>query len=553
VLPAVAPDAAHVNPQFSADGRSLLYVSDAGGFRDVYRLELATGTTYRVTRVATGVSGVTATSPAISVARGTGRLALSVFDNGGFRLATLDSAHTRGVPMEPPAAAPVAAPAIVPALGMAPDTVTAPARRDSTAAPVDAARLPTDPGAGSPLVARYLADADDGLPPDTAAAPRPYRTAFKLAGIGPPSVGGSFGGALGTQIFGSASAYFTDVLGGHTLGVGLQAAGKARDLGGQLLYLNTSSRWNWGASVERTPYLYGYGSVSGAGVNYLIAHLAVTGASAITQFPLSSTRRVEMSAGYSHYGYYLENVSQSFSGRTSRQALAAPSPLGLTNASVAYVGDDASFGFTSPMAGTRFRFEVAPTVGSLNFQTALVDFRRYLRLGQATLAVRGLHYGRYGRDADNDRLGVLYLGDGSLVRGYGYTSFTNGDCTAAGTGSLAGSTCPQFDRLIGSRLAVANVELRIPVLGVEGYGLVASPLPPLELAPFVDVGAAWTGSSAPVWSLAPNTADRTPVASAGISARLNLFGYAVLQSYWARPFQRPAKGGVFGFVLQPGW
>jgi hypothetical protein len=197
----------------------------------------------------------------------------------------------------------------------------------------------------------------------------------------------------------------------------------------------------------------------------------------------------------------------------------------------------------------RVGFEIRGLAPAIN----PVYFRRYLRLGQATLAVRGLHYGRYGRDADNDRLGVLYLGDGSLVRGYSYTSFTNAECTAAGAGSLAGSTCPQFDRLIGSRLAVANAELRIPVLGVEGYGLVASGLPPLELAPFVDVGAAWTAGSAPTWSLATNTADRTPVASAGISARLNLFGYAVLQSYWARPFQRPTKGGVWGFVLQPGW
>jgi Tol biopolymer transport system component len=588
VLPGGLPDAAHVNPQFSADGASLFFVSDAGGFRDVYRLALATGATYRVTRVATGVSGVTATSPAISVARGSGRLAFSVFDNGGFRLVTLDSAHTGGVPVERPVERPVAAPtAATPSAGAptaapfggapttllarpvapaapAPNVATPAAGAPAPAAPTpaaepapalpDAAHLPADAGTGSPLVARYLDDADGGLPADSTLPARPYRTAFRLAGIGPPSLGGSFGGALGTQVFGSASALFTDVLGDHTLGVGLMASGKARDLGGQLLYLNTRHRWNWGASVERTPYLYGYGSLTGTGVNYLIAHLAVTGASAITQFPFSSTRRVEMSAGYSHYGYYLESVTQSFTGRTTdRTTLPAPSPIGLTNASIAYVGDDASFGFTSPASGTRFRFELSPTVGTLDFQTALVDVRRYVRIGQATFAVRGLHYGRYGRDADSDRLGIMYLGDGSLVRGYSYTSFASSECSASGTGTLAGSTCPQFDRLIGSRLAVANVELRIPVLGVEGYGLVASSFPPLELAPFVDVGAAWTGSSAPSWTLSTTSADRTPVASAGVAARLNLFGYAVLQAYWARPFQRPTKGGVFGFVLQPGW
>jgi hypothetical protein len=100
---------------------------------------------------------------------------------------------------------------------------------------------------------------------------------------------------------------------------------------------------------------------------------------------------------------------------------------------------------------------------------------------------------------------------------------------------------------------VANVELRIPVLGARGLGLLQSGFPPVEIAPFVDAGVAWTGTSAPVWSLATNSSDRTPVASAGITSRVALFGFAVLEVYYAHPFQRPGRGGVFGFTLQPGW
>jgi hypothetical protein len=43
------------------------------------------------------------------------------------------------------------------------------------------------------------------------------------------------------------------------------------------------------------------------------------------------------------------------------------------------------------------------------------------------------------------------------------------------------------------------------------------------------------------------------VVSAGLSTRLNLLGYAVLEIYYAYPFQRPEKGWHFGFNLAPGW
>ncbi|HUQ80751.1 MAG TPA: BamA/TamA family outer membrane protein, partial [Gemmatimonadaceae bacterium] len=147
----------------------------------------------------------------------------------------------------------------------------------------------------------------------------------------------------------------------------------------------------------------------------------------------------------------------------------------------------------------------------------------------------------------------MYVGDGSLVRGYSYDSYTNNDCTSSGTGGLSGSTCPQFDRLVGSRLALANAELRIPLFGTSGFGIISSPLPPIEIAPFVDAGVAWTKASGPVWDLSSTSGERTPVVSTGIAARINLFGFAVFQTYYAHPFQRPGKGGVWGFLLQPGW
>ena len=83
------------------------------------------------------------------------------------------------------------------------------------------------------------------------------------------------------------------------------------------------------------------------------------------------------------------------------------------------MGDYSTFGFTSPIAGVRYRFEAAPVFGGLTFGSPLADYRRYLFVRPVTVAVRGLRYGRYGVDAErSDWLQSLFLGYGSRVRRY---------------------------------------------------------------------------------------------------------------------------------------
>ena len=61
---------------------------------------------------------------------------------------------------------------------------------------------------------------------------------------------------------------------------------------------------------------------------------------------------------------------------------------------------------------------MTPTVGTLNFTTLLADYRKYLFVRPITFAVRGLHYGRYGKSADDSTtLWPLFLGEESLGRG----------------------------------------------------------------------------------------------------------------------------------------
>ena len=228
-------------------------------------------------------------------------------------------------------------------------------------------------------------------------------------------------------------------------------------------------------------------------------------------------------------------------------------PIYYGQASLALIGDRSYSAFTGPIQGSRYRFEVTPTAGTLNFTTALADYRHYLFLRPITFAFRGLHYGRYGKSADDSTtLYPLFLGEEQLMRGYSVGSFDQAECGAQNGGSLY--TCASFDRLLGSKLAVASFEIRIPVFGVPEYGLFNVPFLPLTIAPFVDAGVAWNGATRPSFSAAANDLRyRTPVVSTGVSARFNVLGYAILEAYLAHPFQRPTKGWIWGFQLVPGW
>ena len=101
--------------------------------------------------------------------------------------------------------------------------------------------------------------------------------------------------------------------------------------------------------------------------------------------------------------------------------------------SVAIVQDTTYFGATAPLMGLRSRFEVGFSRGSLKYQTLLLDWRRYyMPVGPVTIAVRGMHYGRYGADSDNPRLIGLYAGYPEFVHGYGVGSFSPVECPSVG-------------------------------------------------------------------------------------------------------------------------
>jgi Tol biopolymer transport system component len=496
-------DADSINPQWSRDGRSIYFISNRTGIPNLYRRTMATGALAQLTNLGTGISGITASSPALSVAAGSNVAAFSVYERGGYDIYTLDP-RRRGGPLTPVSSA------------------------AATLPPLD--RKPSE-------IAALLENPTLGLPPHQTYRTNEYRPSLLLEGIGQPVV------ALGVDRFGPAvgggiSLYFGDMLGNHTLAAAVQANSgfggsfSAKDLGGQMAYFNQAHRWQWGAAGGQAPYLSGgFDSAIGTtpgGEPVQVDRTTVfrqteRSGTLIAAYPFNRAQRIELQGGMSRISFDQTTetamtslvTGQLLSDTTAVSSVASSVTLG--TASAALVWDTASFGATSPVQGQRYRLEAAPAFGTINFTNVLADYRRYFMPAPFyTLAARVLHDGRYGSGAEDPRLFPMYLGYPTLVRGYDINTFSASDCVPTAT-----SQCPAIDRLLGSRMLVGNLEFRFPLLrpfsgaSPRMYG----PLP-VEVALFADGGVAWNAGESP--ALVGGT--RHGVWSAGAALRVNLFG-----------------------------
>jgi Tol biopolymer transport system component len=527
----------HINPQYSGDGESVYFLSDQDGVTDIYELELDGGDVRRVTMVATGVSGHTYLSPAMTVAQD-GTVVFSVFDEREFHI------YTKNVNDPSPIVTVV-----------------------EGASFQEGRRLPPMNPNRFSRIATYLADTETGLLPSGTydeADTEEYKTGLSLDYLGQPTIGVGTD-TYGNYIGGQTSAYFSDMLGDKILGLGLQASGTLKDIGGQVFYTDMSDRWNWNVSGGRIPYqLGGYlagADQNGSYVGLLRQRIFITSATGGVSYPFSTTERIEFSLGLTRYSYDFElEKFYNFTNFYEKENLPAPDALNMFNASVALVGDNAFYGFVSPIRGGRYRFEYRQTQGTTTFSTIIGDFRRYYAPHKnLTVGFRGMHYGRYGlstAEQTQDGFGLLnplFLGFETFVRGYAWGSLDPNECTA---GATAANTCPALNRLYGHKLAVTSVEMRVPFIGVEQFGIINFPFLPTELVAFADAGLAWDSpytNDEPVLEWSRSSAARVPVLSTGVSARMNILGFMVLEAYYAYPWQRPDKGWHWGFNMAPGW
>lgn len=526
------------DPHYDPTGESIYFLSNAEGVPDVYRYFFSDNHIARITHVQTGVSGITDMSPALTVAQRSGDVAFSLYEDDNYNIYRLPT-QTTGV------------------------TVT-------TALPTEASRagqLPPLRGTGSAITA-YLEQPAAGLPPsNTPFQTVPVSNALHLAYLGPPTIGVGVS-SFGTGVAGSVAAYFSDVLGENNVGFSVEGGGTsgigtfADQFVGDVFYMNQTHRWNWGVDYSHFPFVaaatgVGSGVVNGRPVDIIQQERQISrydDVSGIIQYPFSTTRRIEFSGGFQRQSLKTEIETVTIDPNSgaiiddTTQQLPGSFGVNLVRASTAFVGDSSIFGFLSPVSGTRYRYELDAIGGDLHFTTALADWRRYFFARPVTFAIRGLHYGRYGNGANDPRLQPIFIGDPGLVHGYEFGSINLDECVAVSGNPNA---CPVFDRLFGTRIGVANLEARVPLFGTKEFGLISGFIP-TELFFFTDAGVAWSQGDKAKIRFERNTTDRVPVVSSGAGLRM-LLSYIPLEFYWAKPYQRPSQGWVFGFNIIPGW
>ena len=219
---------AHLNPHWSLDDRELFFVSDPDGAMNVYRVRLRQDhggqsaerdVLYRITNVDTGISGITPTSPALSMSDDASALAFTVYERGRPRLVVMDDASSlEGEPF-----------------------VTGTA---------DASDADSDNAAG--VIDSYLADATTGLPDSSSMPTRDYLSRMSLEGVGQPYLS-SGGGPFGTFVRGGGALLFGDMLGERRFGAAVQIGNRMRDAAFMLRYLNQGGGGTGARSPNSSP------------------------------------------------------------------------------------------------------------------------------------------------------------------------------------------------------------------------------------------------------------------------------------------------------------
>lgn len=530
----VFPGAENLNPYFSNEQDGLYFLSNRDGYRNLYFLELESRKVFRMTDFYSGISGITHLSPAISVARTTGDIAYSHYQNGDYTIYMAAKDAFEMVEVDP--------------LETDMHPATLPPLERPTLAIVDR-NLKSEP--------------ESSIFPVDSFSEVPFQSRFELTFVGSSGVGVA-ANRFGTGVAGGVSLLFSDITGDNQLFSALAVNGEIYDFGGQVGYLNQKKRLAWGGSVSHIPYPFSYLQYTREEVDFGEGPLMVENLQLILQrtfedqisafafFPFSTTRRLEFNASLAWYYFRIDAINNYYLGGfqigQNRERLEAPEGFSLQRLNMAYVGDNSFFGMASPITGQRYRFGVEKYFGRIDMYSVTGDYRRYFQVRPFTIALRGVHYGRYGKQARNDLFYPLFLGYPGWVRGFSYNSLYR----------LEDALDEKFtfDQLMGSRILMGGLELRVPFTGPERLALISSNFLFTELAWFLDAGVAWNEGERITLDVseAYDMGKRFPVFSTGPSLRVNLFGALILEPYYAFPLHTKGFGkGVWGLNFIPGW
>ncbi|MFC3809869.1 tolB protein precursor [Lacihabitans lacunae] len=531
----------NMNPVFNEIGDEFYFLNNGDGFRNLYKYNLETNKTFKLTNFFTGISGITEFSPAISA--GGNEVFYNYFFNGNYQILKANSNELLNIEIT----------------DLSPDNV--------------AANLPagTNPG-GSNIVQNNLENQNlRVLSNDFTLKEKKYDAKFKLDYLANSGLGVKTS-RFGTGMGGGVMALFTDMLNNNQLMGTVAMNGEIQDLGGQIYYLNQKRPLQFGASFSHIPYrfqgttdfkildtLYTANNLSyhNAEVKQRVNRLLIDNFSTFVFRPFSKYLRLELGASLNWYTFNVKEYPQLgeigigsdgnvydyriFNSGTPKKL--NPAEYGLNNFKLgqvytAVVGDHAVFGTVAPLKGYRYRFELAQYFGTSSYTSVLADYRKYTYAKPVTIATRFLYNGRLNPtnlDVLN-QINPLYLGFPWNMHGFWGRALTNQQGTIS------------QENLQGDQMLVGNFEVRLPFTGPEKLALIKFNYLPSDLNFFVDAGLVWSksnkiGETNAITSFGANNFNfkTSPIVTTGLSLRVNVLGYVILEPYVALPFYNSKK------------
>jgi len=552
-----------ITPQWSPEGDRLVFVSDRNGISNIYVMDIDGSNVEQLTDVLSGITGITASAPAISLSRDGTRLLFTGYSRGGFDVYAID--HPFGAPevddTEPAPEAFIVDAAGVPAIsgarvietptadggesgavadigiGTETDKIAghvigldgdeeAPAGPDSLGSPMPTLAAETDvdepasldepvaalddPSATSPSADSFAGtQAGEGEPDieiGTEEVALPDSTSFTYRKyrlrFSPDfvSANGLFASNIGLAA--QTAIGFSDVLGNHRFVVGASVYGSLLDSDILLSYINLSRRTNFGVSLfqyRNDFFLFQRGD------NDELVSQIYRGVELAVSRPFNLFRRLEF--GLELIGVEERVFTRSFYtgyGPSRYVDLPGEGSHYFARPRAALVFDNVLYGSTGPISGRRSRLEAEQAVGGLKFTTLSADYRRYSNIRKRyVLAFRTVGITSFGEYPETFRVGGPYT-----LRGL------------------------EFGEERGTSIMLTNLEFRFPLIDYVKFGW---PLPlsfgGIRGLMFFDAGAAW--SNPRDFKPIGGDADRSGFylndvkASYGFGARMNFLGFLI--------------------------
>ena len=274
---------------------------------------------------------------------------------------------------------------------------------------------------------------------------------------------------------------------------------------------------------------------------------------AITAYPLNRFTRIELGGGFNNIDrsrlFVRRNVIDgNKAGEYAIDSTHRDRSLNYIDGQLALVSDNTLFGYTGPVMGRRYRLQVTPVSRSFQWIEYLADYRRYdpIVFNYLTLATRSYADLSVGPNEEEFK---KYIARPDFVRGYD----RNSSFYLVSGGRREPTSCSAV-QLLGSRVAVVNVEARFPLLRKVELGFLPFELPPVDGLFFHDIGLAWTAGQ----RCSPRGRRTTTSRSSGIRFGLRRRGHSRepvqlrgLRWDYAIPADQNGRKGVWTWSLWP--